>query len=123
MRENTAAYSILAVGILLAGAVVWAVVGTSSYRSTPADSGKFVMPTIPFTPPPVVTRAHYAQISEGMSYERVRGIIGNSGEEVSRATLAGHTTIMYQWMNANGSGMNAMFQNGRLVTKAQMGLP
>jgi hypothetical protein len=30
---------------------------------------------------------------------------------------------MYSWKNRNGSNMNAMFQDGELVTKAQFGLP
>ena len=30
---------------------------------------------------------------------------------------------MYSWKNANGSNMNAMFQDGRLISKAQFGLP
>jgi hypothetical protein len=29
---------------------------------------------------------------------------------------------MYAWQNADGSNMNAMFQNDRLISKAQFGL-
>jgi hypothetical protein len=29
---------------------------------------------------------------------------------------------MYSWQNDSGSNMNAMFQNGKLVNKAQLGL-
>ena len=36
--------------------------------------------------------------------------------------MAGVSSVMYQWVNADGSNMNAMFQNDRLVSKAQMGL-
>jgi heme exporter protein D len=71
---------------------------------------------------PVVTKADYDAIAPGMTYARVSGMIGSAGEELSRVDLAGHTTIMYSWKNANGSNMNAMFQNDRLVTKAQFGL-
>lgn len=52
----------------------------------------------------------------------VSGMIGSPGEEAARSSLAGYTTVMYSWKNANGSNMNAMFQNDRLVTKAQFGL-
>jgi hypothetical protein len=31
-------------------------------------------------------------------------------------------TVMYQWVNSNGSNMNAMFQNDKLNQKAQFGL-
>lgn len=72
--------------------------------------------------PPVVTLAEYEQIREGMTYEQVRTVIGTPGEELSRSDLAGYTTVMYSWSNPNGSNMNAMFQNGRLVNKAQFGL-
>jgi len=71
---------------------------------------------------PVVTLAEYEQVREGMTYEQVRSIIGTPGQELSRSDLAGYTTVMYSWSNPNGSNMNAMFQNGRLVNKAQFGL-
>lgn len=72
--------------------------------------------------PPIVTLAEYEQIREGMTYEQVKTIIGTPGQELSRSDLAGYTTVMYSWSNTNGSNMNAMFQNGRLVNKAQFGL-
>lgn len=71
---------------------------------------------------PVVTRAEFDEIEEGMSYERVEVIIGASGEEVSSSEIAGYKTVMYQWSNPGGGNMNAMFQNGKLVNKAQFGL-
>jgi hypothetical protein len=71
----------------------------------------------------VVTMAHYELISKGMTYETVRNLIGADGVELSRSDLAGHTTVMYAWKNRNGSNMNAMFQDGALVMKAQFGLP
>lgn len=72
--------------------------------------------------PPIVTLAEYEQIREGMTYGEVIAVIGSPGEELSRSDMAGYVTVMYSWSNANGSNMNAMFQNGRLVTKAQLGL-
>jgi uncharacterized protein DUF3862 len=74
-------------------------------------------------PPPIVTKAEYNQIRKGMTYERVRRIIGAAGEEISRSDIVGYRTVMYSWTNANGSNMNAMFQNNRLMNKAQSGLP
>jgi hypothetical protein len=95
----------------------------SFFSSSSDRSGRFVPPSVPLAPPPVVSKAKYDSISEGMSYEQVKGIIGASGEELSRSDLAGIKTVMYQWMNPNGSNMNAMFQNGKLIQKAQFGLP
>jgi len=57
-----------------------------------------------------------------MTYLNVMLIIGDPGEEISRSDIAGYTTIMYSWVNSNGSKMNAMFQNNSLVSKAQFGL-
>jgi hypothetical protein len=72
---------------------------------------------------PVVTMAEYQQVSDGMSYAEVTAIIGSPGQELSSSNVAGYSTVMYMWSNAGGSNMNAMFQNDKLVNKAQMGLP
>ena len=70
-----------------------------------------------------VTKAKYEGVQEGMTYDQVRAVMGAAGDELSRSYMAGHTTVMYLWKNSNGSNMNAMFQNERLITKAQFGLP
>jgi hypothetical protein len=90
--------------------------------SQPAD-GRAVMPQGLLQAAPVVTKAEFDTLSEGMTYEEAIRIIGAAGELQSSSDLAGHKTVMYSWMNANGSNMNAMFQNGKLITKAQFGLP
>lgn len=72
---------------------------------------------------PTVTHAKYEQIQEGMTYDEVLAVIGVPGEQLSHSDIAGYETVMYSWKNPNGSNMNAMFQNGRLMTKAQFGLP
>lgn len=73
--------------------------------------------------PSGVTMAKYSALTEGMSYADAVRILGAEGTEISRADLAGTTTVMYQWMGTSvGANMNAMFQNDRLVTKAQFGL-
>ena len=70
----------------------------------------------------VVSMAEYNQIRSGMSYSQVTDIIGD-GTEMSRSDMAGYTTVMYSWENPSGFGnMNAMFQNDRLIQKAQFGL-
>lgn len=92
---------------------------TSIFTDKP---GRISLPQPAFAPPPIVTQAQYDRILNGMSYQQVRNIIGTGGEELSRSDIAGMTTVMYSWTNSNGSNMNAMFQNGRLVNKAQFGL-
>jgi len=72
--------------------------------------------------PQIVTLAEYHKIEDGMSYQQVVNIIGEPGKELSRSDIAGYTTVMYSWSNSGGSNMNAMFQNDKLVNKAQFGL-
>lgn len=69
-----------------------------------------------------VTRAKYDRVENGMSYEKVVVILGNAGDPVSTNQLIGAMTVMYVWRNADGSSMNAMFENGKLIQKAQFDL-
>lgn len=71
-----------------------------------------------------VTAAEYARLATGMTYRQAVEIIGFEGEELSRSEIAGITTVMYQWTNPgfSGANMNAMFQDGGLIQKAQFGL-
>jgi hypothetical protein len=71
---------------------------------------------------PTVTMAKFSGLQTGMTYQQAVEIIGAPGEELSRSEIAGFTTVMYAWKNPGGSNMNAMFQNGALVNKAQFGL-
>lgn len=88
---------------------------TNSFETTTSISNQSTIP-------PIVTKAEYDQLAEGMSYEQVITIIGKSGKELSRSDLGDISTVMYSWANSDGSNMNAIFQNGSLVNKAQMGL-
>src|SRR5262249_52917324 len=69
------------------------------------------------------TRADLGRISEGMTYEQVVSIIGSPGELLISNEIGGIKTLTYSWKNANGSNINAIFQNGKLIQKAQLGLP
>ena len=80
-------------------------------------------------PDDVVSKDNYDRIRDGMSYSEVVGIIGSRGTELSSSRLEGIegvmpsiTTKMYSWQNPNATNMTAMFQNDRLVSKAQFGL-
>lgn len=73
--------------------------------------------------PPSVNLGHYQALKSGMSYSEVCRLLGDAGVEVSSSDIAGTHTAMYQWKAGRfGANMNAMFQNDRLVSKAQMGL-
>lgn len=83
---------------------------------------------LPVSSGPVVgsaaTLAEYNRIRVGMSYDEVREIIGAQGTEMSRNPIGGIATVMYSWRGAGiaGANMNAVFQDGKLVDKAQFGL-
>jgi hypothetical protein len=72
--------------------------------------------------PPIVTLAEYSRLSEGMTYSMAASIIGAQGEESGRSDIDGYSTVAYTWSNPDGSNVVAIFQNGRLATKAQAGL-
>lgn len=76
-----------------------------------------------------VTSDDFSQIANGMSYKDVVEIIGFQGEEMSRNKIDGVAgvmesveTVMFMWKNPDGSNMNAMFQNNKLMQKSQFGL-
>ncbi|MCL4837057.1 MAG: zinc-ribbon domain-containing protein [Thermoanaerobaculia bacterium] len=127
-RESSATHvnpAVAVLAIIVTIAVVWLLAANGVFRpGASREPGRYVAPRVPvLQDPPVVTRAEYDQLREGMTYEEAVRIVGARGDEQSRSDLAGLTTVMYSWMNDNGSNMNAMFQNNRLVTKAQFGLP
>lgn len=72
-----------------------------------------------------VTMAGFNALENGMSYEDAAAILGRAGEKLSESELGGVRTVMYQWKADRGSlgaNMNAMFQDGKLILKAQAGL-
>jgi hypothetical protein len=66
----------------------------------------------------------FNQISMGMTYEEVYGVIGVHGAEQSRSQFGEMTTVMIQWQNPGmmAGNMNVIFQNGKASSKAQFGL-
>lgn len=78
------------------------------------------------TPIPVesgVTLSNFNRIHEGMTYQEVVSILGSRGELISSSTVGTIKTEMYMWEGEFlGANMNAMFQDGKLVSKAQFGL-
>jgi len=69
------------------------------------------------------TRAEFGRISEGITYEQVVSIMGTSGELLISNEIDGIKTLTYSWKNVHGSNINAIFQNGKLIQKVQLGLP
>lgn len=69
-----------------------------------------------------ITMANYHRIQTGMTYSEVCEILGKPGVEMARNELAGIKTELYSWQSKGPANMNVMFQNGRMVQKAQFGL-
>lgn len=70
-----------------------------------------------------ITMNKYNALRTGMSYREVATALGSEGKEMSSNEISGVKTVMYQWdSNSLGANMNAMFQNDKLVSKAQFGL-
>jgi hypothetical protein len=99
---------------------------TATIAPKPTDTAKPAAPTN--TPKPTatpiwrLTLAMYNLLTDGISYADAVKIIGKDGTEMSRSSLGGYVTVMYSWQNSDGSNMNAMFQNDKLIQKAQFGL-
>lgn len=80
-------------------------------------------PATPAQPAAGVTMANYLRLETGMSYAQVVAILGKPGSEMSSNEIAGTRTVMYQWEGSSfGANMNAMFQNDKMMQKAQFGL-
>ncbi|MEK3800392.1 DUF3862 domain-containing protein [Peribacillus sp. FSL H8-0477] len=72
-----------------------------------------------------LTKEKFGKIKEGMSYEEVVNIVGSKGTVISETGEEGTDlhTIMYEF-ETDGfmSNSNMMFQGGKLINKAQVGL-
>jgi hypothetical protein len=68
-----------------------------------------------------LTLTKYLQIEKGMTYAEVAKIVGRYGVEQSRSNIGGIETVMYEWRDGIAA-INVMFQEGKLVQKAQFGL-
>jgi len=69
-----------------------------------------------------ITLAQYKRVKTGQTYAQAIKILHMKGTEMSQNEVMNIKTIMYMWKNPDGSNMNAMFQNGKLINKAQFGL-
>lgn len=77
-----------------------------------------------------ITRADFDLLSTGMSYSDACLDLGVDGQVLARCRFDGEPgamesieTVVYGWVNADGSGINATFQNDSLIWKGQSGLP
>lgn len=108
---------------ILIGFIVLMVLGRLSRESQDGNTGTPAASAPTASTPEGITMAKYSQLQTGMSYEQVKSILGAAGEEMSSNEIGGTRTVMYQWKAGGfGANMNAMFQNDKLIQKAQAGL-
>jgi len=70
-----------------------------------------------------VTLSNYTQLKKGMSYAEVVKILGKEGTNTgAKHSLPGTKVAQYLWNGEDGGSMTALFQNNRLISKAQSGL-
>jgi membrane protein involved in colicin uptake len=76
-----------------------------------------------------ITNAEFDQLKTGMTYDEATDIIGGPGEVLSESGTKGGSgldihTVMYMYKGEGSLGANAnlMFQNEKLINKAQLGL-
>jgi hypothetical protein len=88
-------------------------------------------PALNLPPPaaPIVTNAEYMMLRDGMSYAEACAVIGADGDESSSNFMEGVPGVMepistkaFSWVNDDGSNAFLMFQNDKLVSRAQFGL-
>lgn len=123
-RARTA--GLLALGLVCIA--VWLLTGGyEQLRRTLYPAGPMLEPSSHDQP---YLRDRYDRIREGMTLAEVRRIMGGHGEMVSAlhtpavpGVRAPIDTTMVKWENPDGGNCHVMFQNGVVVSRAQVGLP
>lgn len=64
----------------------------------------------------------FNQIQSGMTYDEVKNIIGEDGQNISESEIAGIKTIMYQWEDDSWGIAIVTFQNDQVTNKSQSGI-
>jgi hypothetical protein len=111
---------VFAAALLLGGNEKQQPVSSSSPSSSLASDSSESTTSEPMTG---VTKANYNELKTGMTYSQVVQVLGKDGDELSSNEIGDIKTVMYKWDGDSfGSNMNAMFQNDKLMSKAQIGL-
>ena len=87
-----------------------------------------VKPAEPEKPIKRLTMENFERVEDGMTYDQVRCILGPATETNAESSIGAGTefytkTVMLTWMGSWGANCNVTFQNGRVMAKAQFGLP
>ncbi len=69
-----------------------------------------------------VTLANFNKISTRMTYEKVVEILGSNGKVMLEKEIGGTKNIVYMWEGERLTNITAMFVDGKLDSKNQIGL-
>ena len=107
---------------LIGGVALLGIVGGLGSSNTKSEPTKKVASKADH--PCVVTMEKFSNMKAGMSYYQIERDIGCPARELSSSAIGGYKTVMVAWDGTGsfGANMNATFQNGVLVGKAQFGL-
>jgi len=70
----------------------------------------------------VFTREMFDAVGVGMAYADVTGIMGADGTEMGRTSVEGRVTVIFSWINSDGSSITVLFEEERAIRKSQKGL-
>src|ERR1700754_1947456 len=92
--------------------------------NAPSDKGAAQVASAPKPKPCLVSLDKFLNMKEGMSYHQIERDVGCSPTVLSTSEFGNMRTVMVSWKGSGsfGANMNATFQNGDLVSKAQFGL-
>lgn len=88
---------------------------------TDEEESKFTPPGLRKPSPASVTLANYNRVRAGMSTADVFALLGPGQPEVE-SQVAGISTVSIRWHGTFGANCSVMFQNDRVIQKAQFGL-
>lgn len=109
-------------GVLILGLVALTVIRNPAAEPVVTTTADTKVPAV--AEPCGATLAEFYELEIGMSYVVARDIIGCDGEVLSQVSLGGANSVMVSWnaQTAMFGSMNATFQNGQLVSRAQFRL-
>lgn len=69
-----------------------------------------------------ITNSKYKKLKDGMSYKKVKSIMGKGSQLVAESKMSGIDVKEYSWINSSGSNADCTFTNGKLDGKYELGL-
>lgn len=69
-----------------------------------------------------VTKANYKKVKKGMTYDEVKALFGEDGEEQSSSSAAGQEGTTYTWESDDFGAVSVVFVNDKVASKAQAGV-